>query len=562
MDDVNHSNYLSEVKNIETKGFSIINMNFINNLAFCIISGGIAARFFQRRFNEEKVLRDSEEKYRNIFENIQDMYYETLIDGTILVMSPSIENILGYTADEVIGKNIIQIYAWPEERQSLLNLIKEKGYLTNYEVKVKRKDNNLCYLWFNLKIVTTNDGITKIIGIARDITDIKKAEELQRESELKYKALYERMLNGFVIMEPVYNDKEEIIDYRYIDMNPAAVKLSGYSRDGFIGKQRSEIQKKPGLDLDQCKEILEKGISVQYENYNPVTNLYHLSSAFKVKENQIGIVFDNVTPYKKALQEIEILNKDLEKRVEERTFDLQSALTELEAFNYTVSHDLKSPLRAIEGYCRFILNEYEQELHNEVRKMITNIRKISNEMIDLIHKLLSFSTTTKLELTKEKVDIEELFYSAFNEMKVSYRNRNIVLTIEGKIPNVEGDKVLLKQVISNIYSNSYKFTKYREKAIIKIKCKQCRQGYLFSIEDNGVGFEMEYAGNIFGMFQRLHSQKEFEGDGIGLSTVRKIIQKHGGRVWIEGEVNKGATVYFTLPSVSDKEKNSDLGDDN
>jgi len=236
--------------------------------------------------------------------------------------------------------------------------------------------------------------------------------------------------------------------------------------------------------------------------------------------------------------------------LQEKTVELQAAVNELEAFSYTVSHDLKSPLRAIEAYSKMILEEHHGTIDDTTNGMVHDIKNISGNMICMIEKLLEYSKMAHLDICKEPVDIGEMFNSAFEQCKSVCPERFIKFEFETGIPIVLADAVLIKQVIYNIISNAVKFTRNREKALIVAGCKRGIGEYIFYVRDNGVGIDMEFSGKLFGIFQRLHSSDEFEGNGIGLATVRKIIQNHGGKTWIEGKVNEGTTVYFTLPASS------------
>ncbi|WPC44321.1 sensor histidine kinase [Clostridium sp. JS66] len=246
---------------------------------------------------------------------------------------------------------------------------------------------------------------------------------------------------------------------------------------------------------------------------------------------------------KRAQHELSDKNKILH----EKTLELQAAVSELEAFSYTVSHDLKSPLRAIETYSKIILKEKNEILDDDTNEMINSVKNICDNMIIMIEKLLEYSQMAHLDICKEQVNISEMFNSSFSQCKSICPERFIKFEFETGIPNILGDAVLLKQVINNVISNAVKFTKNRREALIVVGCKRGIGEYIFYVRDNGVGIDMEFSGKLFGIFQRLHSSDDFEGNGIGLATVRKIIQKHGGKTWIEGKVNEGITVYFTLP---------------
>lgn len=247
------------------------------------------------------------------------------------------------------------------------------------------------------------------------------------------------------------------------------------------------------------------------------------------------------------------MNEELEKKVQERTIQLSDAIRELEAFTYTVSHDLKSPLRSIDYYSKFILEDYGKDLSEEVRNMILNIRNICGNMFDLIDNLLLYSMTAKAQPELTAVDMDTLFRSTFEEIVKPVKDRDIVLDIGDRLPGVTGDSVLLKQVISNVLSNAVKFTRSREQARIRVRYSIDGGMIRFTVTDNGVGFNMKYASKLFGIFQRMHAQSEYEGYGIGLATVKKIIDKHGGEVSIDSEEGVGTSVSFSLPAIPGKD---------
>lgn len=248
-----------------------------------------------------------------------------------------------------------------------------------------------------------------------------------------------------------------------------------------------------------------------------------------------------------ALGDIRVLNDELEQRVLLRTGELQNAVSELEGFAYTISHDLRSPIRAIEGYSNFILEDYGKQLNPETNEMLGSIKGICQDMNTLIHRLLEYSITSKQELVLQSVNLTDLILNIYEELKVAHPGRNVDLVIENELPILTGDKVLLRQALENILSNGFKFTKGRQQAILSVNCVKHAEEWIFCFKDNGVGFDMRYAGKLFHIFQRMHRKQDFEGTGIGLATVKKIIEKHRGRVWIEGRVNEGTQLYFALP---------------
>ncbi|MHB1394121.1 MAG: PAS domain-containing sensor histidine kinase [Clostridia bacterium] len=377
--------------------------------------------------------------------------------------------------------------------------------------------------------------------------ELTRIKQSLTSSENRYSMLFERMLNGFMVFEPITNNDGKFTDIRFLNVNPGFKLQTGISTEEIIGKTWTEVYKYPNKNLSIYHKVLHTGEPKHFETYYAQDNKYYLTNAFKISDNQVGAVFENITEYKKAIKKIAVLNEELEQRVTEKTEELQSAVNELEAFTYTVSHDLKSPLRAVDGYSRIILEDFRPRLGEEASEMIQNIRNICRDMIEMISKLLEYSTTSKAVMYNEEINFEVLFKSIFNELVSAHPDRDLKLNIETGLPIIFGDRVMIRQVVYNILSNAVKFTKHKEQALITVGCTITGEEYIFYLKDNGVGFDMEYARKLFGIFQRLHTSDEFEGSGIGLVTVKKIIHKHGGRVWIEGKTGVGAAVYFTLP---------------
>lgn len=394
-----------------------------------------------------------------------------------------------------------------------------------------------------------NDELVRSGSVLKEQYDeLEKVQKELTSSEERYSMLFRLMLNGFIIFEPVYDSKERITDIRFQKINPAFERQSGFKAGDISGRTWREVYGFPNRNLGKYNMIFKNGEPRQFESYHAYNKKYYLISAFKISDRQIGVLVDDITEYKRAISQITTLNEELEQRVAERTEELQSAVNELEAFTYTVSHDLKSPIRAVDGYTRIIMEDYEGKLDEDAVAMLQNVRNISMDMIEMIGKLLQYSTTTKAPIEKEKIDIRAMIKSIFGELLSAEAGRTINLNVETGMPEVFADRVMLRQVIYNILSNAVKFTRGREEAQIIVGCTITSEEYVFYFKDNGVGFDMEYSRKLFGIFQRLHNADEFEGSGIGLVTVRKIIQRHGGRVWIEGRKDVGAEVYFTLPN--------------
>ena len=224
---------------------------------------------------------------------------------------------------------------------------------------------------------------------------------------------------------------------------------------------------------------------------------------------------------------------------------MEAVNRELEAFSYSVSHDLRAPLRAISGFAQAVVEDYAPRLDDEGKRYLGLIQDNAHRMGQLIDDLLTFSRLGRQQLTETQIDMEALVHAIFEEVAAQAPGRSIRFVVHS-IPPAHGDKAMIRQVLTNLLSNAVKFTKHRDEAVIEFGYARESGRGAYYVKDNGVGFDMQYAGKLFGVFQRLHSVTEFEGTGVGLAIVYRIITRHGGRVWARGEENKGATFYFTL----------------
>jgi PAS domain S-box-containing protein len=257
-----------------------------------------------------------------------------------------------------------------------------------------------------------------------------------------------------------------------------------------------------------------------------------------------GIVAD-ITDRKRAEEELSALNTDLEQRVIKRTEELEQSNKQLEAFAFSVSHDLRAPLRHIDGFSKALMEEYHASLDDMGKTYLERVRAACTKMNALIDDLLSFSRFSRQSLNRTTIDMGKLVEEVLGELDSEQQSRNISFSIS-TLPNCQADPQLLHQVIFNLLSNALKYTKKRESATVEIGSFAQGEHTIYFIRDNGAGFDMQYADKLFGVFQRMHRSDEFEGTGVGLAIVQNIIQRHGGRIWAEAEVDKGATFYFTL----------------
>src|SRR5437870_10364934 len=244
--------------------------------------------------------------------------------------------------------------------------------------------------------------------------------------------------------------------------------------------------------------------------------------------------------------QIQQLNKELEQRVRERTAELEMMVKELEAFTYSISDDMRGPLRAIDGFSRVLTEEYQDKLDKEGKRLVDIIRTNARSISELIDGLLTFSRLGRQPLEQADINMEELTKAVFGEIQAANRDRQLLLELH-HLPAAFADPAMIRQVLYNLISNAFKFTRPTQNPTVEIGFRADGNQYTYYVRDNGIGFDMQYSNKLFGVFQRLHAVEEFEGTGVGLALVQRIVLRHGGRVWAEGKMNDGATFYFSLP---------------
>jgi PAS domain S-box-containing protein len=503
------------------------------------------------RSSESKHLKritESEEMFRILVEQVKDYAIIMVdLDGRISTWNTGAENIKGYTREEIIGKPISLFYTEEEnkrnESKNNLKAAKEKG---RYECEGWRVKKDGSLFWADVIYTALYDENGNLKGyskVTRDITEKKKADD--RIKNTNY--FLDTVLNNIPNMVFVKDAKE----LRFVRFNKAGESLLGYDRKDLIGKNDYDLFPKEQADFFTAKdrqalnrtevtEIEEELIETATGPKWLHTKKIPIIGADGKPEYLLGISED-ITARKKNEDKIRILNTELQNSITQ----LESTNNELEAFTYSVSHDLRAPLRAIHGYTAILEKEFSEKLDDEAKKMMVSVKSNAIKMGQLIDDLLALSRSGKKTLVKKETDMTDLVHKCIDELRRSVNFSKAKLIVE-PLESITVDPSLMFQVFFNLISNAVKYSSLNEKPVIEICSVKNDDEIIYSIKDNGTGFDMRYYNKLFGVFQRLHDASEFEGTGVGLALVKRIVTKHNGRVWAEAEVNKGATFYIAL----------------
>jgi PAS domain S-box-containing protein len=400
-----------------------------------------------------------------------------------------------------------------------------------------------------------NDLSDRTAKLKNEIAERQGAERMLRQSEAQLQTVVENLDEGLVVSD---------LNGQLLQWNRAALKLHGYSDSNQDRRCFTEltdtfelssldgaplsVKQWPLARILRGEKVHDLELRVRRVG-SDWQRIFHYGGTLVHDANNQPLMailtIRDITERKRVEQEIRQLNAELEERVTKRTAELEAANKELEAFSYSVSHDLRSPLRTLDGFSQAVLEDYGAQLPKEGRRYLQTIREGAQRMGVLIDDLLTFSRLSRLPLHKQTVETVRLVRDSLDELDSEKRGRKIDICLS-ELPSCHGDPALLKQVWVNLLSNALKYTRKREAATVEIGCAQDNGEAVYFVRDNGTGFDMKYAHKLFGVFQRLHRADEFEGTGVGLAIIQRIIHRHGGRIWAEAAVDRGATFHFTL----------------
>jgi PAS domain S-box-containing protein len=492
----------------------------------------------------EEALQESEKKFRNIIESIpMGMHmYELEPDGRLVFTgaNPAADEILGVDNTQFVGQTIEEAFPALTETEvpEQYRLVASTGEPWQID-QIIYEENQIAGA-FEVHAFQTSPG--KMVAAFLDITERKRAEEALKNAEWEKETILDSQLEHVV-----YQDRE----HRILWPNQAACDSVGMAREELIGRHCYEVWAQRSERCEDCPVALamETNQPQEIEKMTPDGKAWFIRG-YPVQDVNGEVVScievtQDITERLRAEAEIRKLNEELEGRVIERTAQLEAANKELEAFAYSVSHDLRAPLRGIDGFSQVLLEDYVDGLDAVGQGYLRRVRATSQRMAQLIDDLLKLSRVTRREMRCTKVDLSALARAVAAELQGAQPERQVQFAIaEGLV--AEGDEGLLRVVLENLLGNAWKFTSKHPRARIEFGVTQVEGQPAYFVRDDGAGFDIAYADKLFGAFQRLHATEEFEGTGVGLATVQRIIHRHGGRVWAEAEVDKGATFYFTL----------------
>ena len=433
----------------------------------------------------------------------------------------------------------------PIEPQIFLTTIREvikeyeKGALMAKESLIK--DEELYLAEYSKRLIQK---------LEKKMLDLEIANKTLAESEKKYRILVENAGEAILVAQ------EGMLKF----VNPRATEMIGYAPEELTSRPFTEF-----IHLDDRALVMERYTQRLQGSTIPATyafRIIHRSGDMRWVELNTALIewqgkpatlnfLTDITERKRAEEEIRRLNESLEQRVQERTAQLEAANKEMEAFTYSVSHDLRAPLRAVDGYTQILLEKHASHLNDDAQSICGNIREGAQRMGRLIDDLLAFSRLGRAEMQASTIDMHGLANSVFFELTTPESRESIDFRLQ-PLPRAEGDPTMVRQIWMNLISNALKFSSKRERPFIEVGWQEGTKETIYSIRDNGAGFDKQYVHRLFGVFERLHSTREFEGTGVGLAIVRRIVHRHGGRTWAEGETDKGATFYFTMPKKGER----------
>ncbi|HPA17691.1 MAG TPA: PAS domain S-box protein [Verrucomicrobiae bacterium] len=547
----------------EPGAFNDEEVELLMKLAVDLAYGITALRTKFERQQAEAALQKASAYNRSLIEASLDPLVTIGADGKITDVNAATESVTGRSRLQLIGTDFCDYFTEPEKARSAYQQVFRDGLLRDCPLDLRHSDGHVTAVLYNASVYRDERGdITGVFAAARDITDRKRAEAVVRAERQRFSDVLNRLPAYLILLTPDYHV-------------PFANR---YFRERFgdsCGRRCYEYLFNRTEPCENCETytVLKTNAPHHWEWLGPDHRNYDIYDFPFADTDGSPLVMEvglDITERKRAQAQIQQLNAELEQRVRDRTAELEAANKELESFAYSVSHDLRAPLRGIDGWSTALLEDYREKLDEQAREYLAQVCAEAQRMGQLIDDMLELSRVVRAELRQETVDLTAMTHAIVASLRKCEPGRQIEIIVAPGLAGT-GDPQLIRQVLENLLGNAWKFTEKKDAARIEIgrittppssgdtppaapPGIATTHDDVFFVRDNGAGFDMAHASKLFAPFQRLHRPSEFPGTGIGLATVQRILHRHGGKVWAEALPEQGATFYFTLPN---KEPNHD-----
>lgn len=514
-----------------------------------LVGACTVARDIGDRKQAEQKLQQASQYTRSLIEASLDPLVTISKAGKVTDVNAATEQATGLARERIVGNDFCDYFTEPQKAREGYQRVFEKGFVRDYPLAIRSATGAVTDVVYNASVFKGASGeVEGVFAAARDVTDLKRTEQELRLSRERLALALKAGHSGTFDW-----DMQNNVDR----WTPEVEEVHGLAPGEFGGKFEDWEALVLPADLPSAKACIESSLKtgelagewrIHRRDNGQVRWITARAKILNDEKGKpwrmIGVNMD-VTERKQAEEEVLKLNDELEQRVIQRTAELEAANKELEAFTYSVSHDLRAPLRHISGYSKILSEEFSCDLPADAQHHVQRILEGTRRMGQLVDDLLNLGRVGRKELSLQVAGLRSIVDEVIESLKSEVGDRQVEWKI-GDLPYVECDTALIQQVFQNLLSNALKFTRPRARAVIEIGQEARDGGSVVYIRDNGVGFRMKYADKLFGIFQRLHRAEDFEGTGVGLATVQRIIQKHGGRIWAEAELDKGAAFYFEL----------------